>query len=133
VIDPRDRQAIRDLTCRYNDAFDGADGTAWVGTFTENGVFESRVGGHVQGREALLDWFEKRPHDTIHATTDALVEGDGDEATQRCTVLVFERHADGAFLRSVGTYTDRLRRTAEGWRFSYRSPLTMRVGPAAED
>lgn len=134
MIDPRDRQEIRDLTCRYNDAFDGADGPAWVGTFTEDGVFESRVGGRVEGRAGLLEWFDKRPHDTIHATTDALVEGDGDTATQVCTVIVFERLEDGtAYLRSVGRYSDRLRRTAEGWRFSYRSPVTMRVtAPPAE-
>ena len=127
MIDPRDRQEIRDLTCRYNDAFDGADANAWVNTFTEDGTFESRVGGKVNGREALLEWFEKRPHDTIHATTDALVEGDGDTATQVCTVLVFERHGEGAYLRSVGKYSDRLRRTPEGWRFSYRNPVTMRI------
>jgi uncharacterized protein (TIGR02246 family) len=127
-IDPRDRQDIRDLTCRYNDAFDGADAAGWVDTFTEDGVFESRVGGRVEGREALLEWFEKRPHHTIHATTDALVQGDGDSATQVCTVIVFERLADGrAYLRSVGRYSDRLRRTAAGWRFTYRSPVTMRL------
>jgi len=129
MIDPRDRQEIRDLTCRYNDSFDNADGPAWVGTFTEDGVFESRVGGRVEGRAALLEWFANRPHHTIHATTDALVEGDGDIATQVCTVMVFERHENGALLRSVGKYSDRLRRTAEGWRFSYRSPVTMRLTP----
>ena len=130
MIDPRDRQEIRDLTVRYNDAFDGADGPAWVNTFTEDGVFESRIGGRTEGRAALLAWFEQRPHHTIHATTDALVEGDGDEATQHCTVLVFERHDGGAELRSVGHYTDRLRRTQDGWRFTYRRPVTMRIGPA---
>jgi ketosteroid isomerase-like protein len=130
MIDPRDRQEIRDLTCRYNDSFDSADAAAWVGTFTEDGVFESRVGGRVEGRAALLEWFDKRPHHTIHATTDALVEGDGDTATQVCTVIVFERLDDGgAYLRSVGRYSDRLRRTPDGWRFTYRNPVTMRVSP----
>jgi ketosteroid isomerase-like protein len=128
VIDPRDRQEIRDLTVRYNDAFDGNDAQAWVETFTEDGVFESRVGGRAEGREALLAFFTARPHTTLHATTDALVEGDGDEATQRCTVLVFERDGDNVSLRSVGSYTDRLRRTPEGWRFTYRKPVTYRTG-----
>lgn len=133
MIDPRDRQEIRDLTCRYNDSFDSADGPAWVNTFTEDGVFESRIGGRVEGRAALLEWFDRRPHDTIHATTDAFVDADGDSATQVCTVIVFERLEDGAYLRSVGRYSDRLRRTADGWRFTYRSPVTMRVKPSPDE
>jgi ketosteroid isomerase-like protein len=129
MIEPQDRHEIRELTARYNLAFDGNDAEAWAGTFSDDGVFESSRGGTVSGRAALLDWFRSRPHDTIHATTDALVEGDQDAATQRCTVMVYERAGDTVRLRSVGYYTDRLVRGPEGWRFSYRSPITWKTAP----
>jgi ketosteroid isomerase-like protein len=124
MIDPSDHLAIRALTAQYNDAFDSGDVDGWVATFTDDGVFESRVVGRLAGHHALRRWFVTWPHNTIHATTDARINGNGDRATQSCTVLVFERNGDQAHLRSVGNYTDRLEKTPSGWRFAYRNPVT---------
>jgi ketosteroid isomerase-like protein len=117
-----DKWAIRELTARYNHAFDDADPVAFAAQFTDDGVFDIVGKMVVEGREALEDTVRKIGYGVVHATTDATVSIDGDMATQTCTLLVVSRTRDGAKQRLLGTgrYQDDLIRTSSGWLFSRR-------------
>jgi 3-phenylpropionate/cinnamic acid dioxygenase small subunit len=57
-----------------------------------------------------------------HATTDAVVQVDGDLATQRCTLVCPGRRRDRGeqSVIATGRYVDDFVRTADGWRFTKR-------------
>jgi 3-phenylpropionate/cinnamic acid dioxygenase small subunit len=55
-----------------------------------------------------------------HMTTEAVIEIDGDEATQRSYLLFLDRAGGSTRVANSGTYDDRLRRTENGWRFVSR-------------
>jgi len=119
--------SIRELTARYNRSVDDGDVEAFAAVFTDDGVLEvlggpggprRRVGRAEIGSIAA----NAGPRELVHVTTDAIVEVDGDEATQLCTLLLCRRApAKGVVVFTTGRYTDRLVRTPEGWRFAERS------------
>ncbi|HEY8490179.1 MAG TPA: nuclear transport factor 2 family protein [Dehalococcoidia bacterium] len=113
--------AIRELTARYNHAIDEGRAEDWAATFVEDGVFEPSAGGRFEGRAALVEFargFSSR-FKVRHCTTDAVVEVDGDRATQTCYLILLDR-ADGVKIRASGVYHDTLTRTPDGWRFTHR-------------
>lgn len=116
-----DKLAIRELTARYNQAIDEGRVDDWADTFVEDGVFEPSSGGRFQGRQALAEFaraFSSR-FQVRHCTTDAIVEVDGDRATQTCYLILLDR-SDGVKVMNSGVYQDTLVRTPEGWRFAHR-------------
>lgn len=119
-----DHLAIRELTARYNRAYDEPDEDAWVATFCDDGIFESTGKRFVEGAEQLRAYFRVAPHAVIHMTSDALIDVDGDRARQRCTVVAFRREGDAVVIHAVGGYDDALRRTPDGWRFAHRVATT---------
>jgi uncharacterized protein (TIGR02246 family) len=133
VVDPElqwltDRTQIRELTARYNRAFDDGDAEAFAATFTEDGAMEVTGGFVVEGREALAQMCRSVPYGIVHVTVDAIVEVNGDRATQDVTVMVLNRPKPDAGpderraqLDRSGRYHDELVRTAQGWRFARRS------------
>lgn len=124
--------AIRELTARYNHAIDAGRAEEWAATFTEDGVFEPSAGGRFEGREALAGFaraFSSR-FKVRHCTTDAVMEVDGDRATQTCYLLLLDR-SDGVKVMSSGVYHDTLVRTPQGWRFSHRR-IELDTAPARE-
>jgi len=117
-----DRLAIRELTARYNRAFDDVDPDAYARVFTEDGVLEVD-GEPIAGREALIETVRATGYGIVHITSDAIVAIDGDAAVQECTLLTARRAQDrseNAFL-ATGRYRDELVRTPDGWRFKRRS------------
>jgi ketosteroid isomerase-like protein len=121
VRDITDRIAIRELAARYNRAADDGDHAAWVGAYTDDGVFD--VGGHqISGAEALMSYIITAPYGTVHITLDPIIEIDGDIATHTCTFIIGRRTADNQInaLLATGRYNDTLRRTPAGWRFTSR-------------
>lgn len=115
---------IAELTARYNRAADGDDPGALLATFTGDGIVEMR--GHRDGpavyagkriAELLAPYNGQR----VHMTTDAVVEIDGDRATQECTLLLCTRsRGRGVAAMLTGRYSDELVRTPDGWRFTRR-------------
>jgi ketosteroid isomerase-like protein len=125
VRDMEDRIAIRELTARYNHAFDDVDTEAFVNTFTEDGVFQLDTDGLVTaGRERLAAMSQVVNHGPVHMTTDPVIEIDGDRATQVCSLALGgrtrEREPGSATYLTSGRYYDELVRTPEGWLFSKR-------------
>jgi uncharacterized protein (TIGR02246 family) len=125
-----DRSAIAELTAHYNDAFDANDGGRFAGTFVADGEMLLNGASLARGADALAA-LAARPAGTVHYTTDAIVEVDGDRATQRCRLLLCHLPRDARELRldSSGSYADELVRTAEGWRFVRRA-ATLDVRPS---
>ena len=112
-----------------------ADAGQWdkvAALYTQDGRFArpSRPGDFVNGREAILASFTARPsRPQRHAVANIVVDvADDGHATAFSVMLLFtgEVADDGGLpLRDgtgplVGSYTDRLVRTAEGWRFAER-------------
>jgi uncharacterized protein (TIGR02246 family) len=123
-----DRTQVRELTARYNRAFDDGDPEAFAATFTEDGVMEIDGGPTTTGRAALAEMVRRTPYGIVHVTVDAIVEVDGDRAVQDVTLLVVARpSADTppekrkSRLQRTGRYHDLLVRTADGWRFERRT------------
>ena len=117
-----DRIAIRDLTARYNDAIDDGRLDDYLACFTPDGVFAIEGLGRGQGPEQIRPMVEPISPIAVHLTLDAVVEVDGDTATQRCRFLLGRRAPDRSEFSVVtsGRYRDRLVRTPAGWRFTER-------------
>lgn len=113
--------AIRELTARYNQTFDGGDLEGWLDCFTEDIVFI--LGGKELGRG--LDGMRKFGAEmqgklqVRHLTTDAIIRVTGDTATQDVYLLLVDTSAGSAF-KTSGCYADELRKTPDGWKFSKR-------------
>lgn len=120
---PADWIAIRELSARYNRAFDDGDGEAFAATFTPDGTLEFAGGGFSRaGRDALASFVATSRYGNVHATTDAIIEVDGDRGRQSCTVLLAWRRRDRSrvLFQMTGRYEDELVRTPDGWRFARR-------------
>ena len=124
-----DRARIRELTARYNRAFDDGDPDGFAATFIEEGVMEVEGTFSVSGRDGLAEMVRHTPYGVVHVTVDATVEVDGDKAVQDVKMLVLSRPgpdaASGArtTLTNSGRYHDELVRTADGWRFTRRTAV----------
>ena len=118
-----DRLDILEVAARYCRALDRGDPEALEGVFTEDAVWESSARGARQGRDAIVEEFRGRAaqaHTRKHWTSNAVIKGDGDEASMTLDLLVL--HLDDGDVRpgTSGVYEDRLRRDAAGWRIAYR-------------
>lgn len=117
-----DRDAIRDLLARYTYNGDRGRVDALAECFAEDGMLEfpgNAATGPVAIAAALSGGTGTRnPALTFvrHHITNPLIEVGGDSATARSYFTV---HTDIGPDHS-GTYSDRLVRTAQGWRFSHR-------------
>lgn len=113
-----DRLAIQDLAARYNVAIDSGDAEAWAATFTPDGSFESGGRTH-QGTEALTAFakgFAERMAGARHWNNNILVEGEGDQASLHCYLLLMR----GGQVVTSARYEDTLRRVDGRWLFASR-------------
>lgn len=117
-----DRDAIRDLLARYTYNGDRGRVAELAACFAADGVIEypgQRATGPAAIAAALSDRSAPR-HPALtfvrHHITNPLIDVDGDSAAARSYFAV---HTDAGPDHS-GTYSDRLVRTAQGWRFAHR-------------
>jgi len=119
------------LIKRYVNLNDAQDWPAVAALYTEDAVFRRPSGGEpIVGREAILAGFRARPPRVQrHLIANVVVEvEDADHARAFCAILLYqgdpapagELPAMSANSPLVGTFTDRLLRTADGWRFAER-------------
>jgi hypothetical protein len=116
--------AIRELTARYNRAFDEADVEGWGDTFVPGGRLAIAPSGPVyEGREALSAFIRDRGWGFLHMTLDPQIELTATGARQQCNLLLFGRSAARRTpeLINTGRYDDELVRTPDGWRFACRT------------
>jgi 3-phenylpropionate/cinnamic acid dioxygenase small subunit len=115
-----DIEAIKQLTARYNLAFDDIDVDGWLATWTDDGFFErSNAGRSYQGHSELTQLISEFPVKGRHVTTNFIIEVDGDAATMSC-YLTYLDPAQNFAVVMFGVYADEVIRTPTGWRFSSR-------------
>ena len=121
-----DKDAIRDLACRYAHCVWQTDVASAVDLFTEDGVMDTGdrppIVGHVALRQAyqgMVNGPQLQPFVHNH-----VIELRGDEATGTC-YLDLRASMNGESMIGSGFYNDQYVRTAQGWKFRSRK-LTMR-------
>jgi len=128
-IAPPDALAIFDLVADYAHHYDGEALADWAALFSEDGRFESPVGGGVGRAEieawAVARWGEMRAegftprHFQGHTRLDYVSADRLHGRTQ--LLLVWVEVATGRpELKFVADYLDDYQRTAAGWRFAHR-------------
>ncbi|HEX9832631.1 MAG TPA: nuclear transport factor 2 family protein [Mycobacterium sp.] len=121
-----DRGAIRELAARYNLCADTRDLSGFADCFVADGAFEMIGLARLQGSDALKAMIGALDFPTLHVTNDAVIDTDGDFATQHCALTIFARGPSNndMVVLTTGRYSDRLVRTAAGWRFVERVART---------
>jgi 3-phenylpropionate/cinnamic acid dioxygenase small subunit len=112
-----DRDEIRQLLNAYCHAVDARDGARWAACFTEGGTFEAdeRLIIH----ESTMGTTMTPPREGLrHTVANDVIAVDGDSATVESYVLTFA--GTPPQLVAIGTWSDTLRRTPEGWRIVQR-------------
>lgn len=115
----------------YVNLNDAQDWPAVAALYTEDAVFRRPSGGDpIRGRAAILAGFLARPaRAQRHVIANVVVDvEDADNARAFSVIVLYqgapaaegELPAMSANSPLVGTFTDRLVRTAEGWRFAER-------------
>ncbi len=118
---------ISRLTTRFALLNDAGDWDAVAAMFTEDAKFIRPAGGDpVVGRAAIHASFASRPaRKSCHLITNIVVDViSADEATSRCTLLLFAAPAGETTAASpalIGGFHDKLVRTPDGWRFAERA------------
>lgn len=127
------RQACTHLVSHYAYLNDERRFDELAALFTEDAVLyrPSAPDRAIEGRQAILDAFRKRPPDamTFHVCSDILIDVQGERAAQgrsRILLLSATRPADGvtASIQAnppvPGVFRDSFRLTEEGWKFAAR-------------
>ena len=119
------------LIKRYVNLNDAQDWEAVANLYTENARFArpSKPGEFIEGRGAILESFLARPaRAQRHVIANTVVEVESPAEARAFSVIVLytgDAADDGLPVMDaksplVGTFTDRLVRTPEGWRFKER-------------
>jgi hypothetical protein len=135
-MSPEERRAI-EADCErliklYVNLNDAQDWLAVAALYTEDARFArpSKPGDFIHGREAILASFLARPpRAQRHVIANVLVDVEGPASARAFSVIVLyqgdaapegEMPAMSAGSPLVGTFTDKLVLTVDGWRFAER-------------
>jgi ketosteroid isomerase-like protein len=124
-----DEAAIRDATARFADIlmradYDGfrtlwADDAEWVIGGTEGQPFERRSNG-IDDIVSLFRNLWKGNDSFVHFAVQGVIEINGDDATAQCVCHEAARGPE-RYYRTHGVWSDRLRRSDNGWVFTSRA------------
>lgn len=120
-LSPADYMEIQQLYATYNWAIDTGDAEAYANTFTEDGVFNN-----LKGREQLAGFIDRwltsmNGASRKHWNSNLHIEGDGKTARGKVYLLLLDTSAQPAAIVASANYSDELKKTDEGWRFTKRS------------
>jgi hypothetical protein len=129
--EPSIQRACTELVARYAYLNDERRFEELAALFTEDAVLyrPSAPDQAIEGRDAILAAFRKRPANTLtfHVCSDILIEVLGKDCAQgrsRILLLSAERPADGtaptAGAPVPGVFADRFALTDQGWKFAHR-------------
>lgn len=115
---------IQQLYARYNRALDMGDGAGRVATFTADGTFSSALSNHAPDNLETIAkrTVERGNNGTRHWVTNLIITPTAEGADGFCYLLILtgNPHADGILRGRTSFYTDKLVKTANGWRFRIR-------------
>jgi hypothetical protein len=116
-----DREAIRDLACRYAHHVWQKEVPAAIGLFTEDGEMDTGEPPVLRGRAALLEAYERMLGDGHFQpfVSNHVVSLAGDEASGTC-YLDLRATVDGRSMIGSGYYDDRYQRVGGDWKFRSR-------------
>ncbi|HEV2633636.1 MAG TPA: nuclear transport factor 2 family protein [Actinocrinis sp.] len=118
-----DRDEIVQTVLAYATAVDTRDWATLRTLFTDDGAWEYAASGErVSGPEAIaarIGASIERLDATQHMNSNHVMALRGDEADHTCYFQAHHLRGTQRFV-GAGRYEDRLRRTADGWRFTRR-------------
>lgn len=115
-----DERAIERMIVEYAALNDAGDWQAVAAMYAPDGRMSRPTApdAFIEGADAILAAFQARPaRKSRHLVSNIRVDVAGDSATASSQILLFTAAGQPPL---VGTYADRLVRTAEGWRFTER-------------
>ncbi|WP_020108375.1 nuclear transport factor 2 family protein [Nocardia sp. 348MFTsu5.1] len=122
-----DERAIKDVTIKYATALDTKNWRQLRECFTRDAVAHYGVIPDCEGVNAIIEQVSggmDHLAQTQHILTNHVIKVDGDSATSVCYLQAQHLRDDAKpswnFVMA-GQYSDRLVRTADGWRISARS------------
>jgi ketosteroid isomerase-like protein len=130
IIRLLDEAAVRDATARFADsatrgdyaAFRAlwADDAEWVIGGTEGQPLERRARG-VDDIVSMYRTLREERDYFVQFAIPGSIEVNGDVATARCICYEAARGPGESYYRNTGVWSDRLRRSGEGWLFTSRT------------
>lgn len=116
-----DREAIRDLACRYAHCVWTKDVAGVLDLFTEDGQMDTGDRPVIRGKEALLQAYRRtlssdEYHPLVH---NHLIDLRGDSATGTC-YLDLRASVDGRSMVGSGHYEDEYAKLGDHWKFRSR-------------
>ena len=122
-----ERFLIRELIDRYCDVINQRDWDVFADFWTEDAIWEALEPFNMRavGREQVLTTIrqarDRNPFLTQIAHAVVIDEVGAETARAHQTLYVICKSPTGTGYSSIGLYSDELRRTPDGWRFSKRS------------
>ena len=119
-----DVTAIEQLVARHYHAYDRRDPGAFADTFTADGVLE--LGGREHRGRAQLEQWARHLGEQYgsgryrHWVNNLWIEGDGESATLRCYLVMYDLLEGDGRVVLIGQYEDDLRREDGVWKFAVR-------------
>jgi len=114
------------LMSRYGLTLDCRDADGWAACFTDDGVFEGRL-GTVRGRHTLRQYVERKEPDPAPRHISGIPSIDPDphdptRATATCAFVYPQTSRDATVVDTAGHYRDALVRVQPGrWLFERRT------------
>ena len=114
-----DKDEIRELMRRYNQAIDFPDLETWLDCWADDGVMRFGDRPPVEGKDALREYGSGRQGGSFHLATSEIITVAGDNATVTSYIAVVAGPTDPR-IRLAGRYDDRVRRVDGRWLFVER-------------
>jgi ketosteroid isomerase-like protein len=126
-----DEAAIRDATARFADVLIRADFDGFRALWADDAESEWVIGGpegqpferRAKGVDDIVTLFRElwKGNDTfVHFAVQGVIEINGDYATSQCVCHESARGPESRYYRTHGVWSDRLRRSDDGWVFTSR-------------
>jgi hypothetical protein len=120
-LSAQDMVDIQQLYARYNIAIDSGDAEGWAATFTPDGIFNA-ISGHDALANFVKTWREKlNGASRRHWNNNLQLTGNSKEASGFVFLMLIDISTKPISIVGTATYTDRLVKTKDGWRFNKRT------------
>lgn len=119
---PDDMIEIEQLYAKYAWAIDAGDAEGYASTFTPDGVFNTNVGHDALAKFATTFHAGMGSH-VRHWNSSLVITPTPTGASGQVYLMIVDVATTPATIVRVGSYTDELVRTAQGWRFTKRATI----------